>query len=92
MILKMDGKGNIFDGETGRAIWTGRAADVLGFLREREALRAEVERLRADNRQLIEAGIATCRLNEQLLQENHDLRNQLQMAMFQLSELVPTRM
>lgn len=92
MILKMDGKGNIYDGSTGRPVWTGRPADVLTILRERERLQAEVDRLQADNDQLTEAGIVTCRKMEALQQENHDLRNQLQTAMFKFSELAATRM
>lgn len=92
MILKIDGKGNIYDASTGRPVWTGRSADVLRFLREREELRAKVERLQADNDQLTEAGIVTCAMNERLIQENHDLRNQLQTAMFKFNELVAARL
>lgn len=83
MILKMDGRGNIYDAETGRALWTGEPAAVLALLKERAELQAEVDWLRADNVQLTEAGIAMVRKNEALMQECHDLRNQLQIALLE---------
>lgn len=74
-MYQLDGKGNIYDAESGRALFTGNPETVLTLLETVDALQSANQLLTTVNQELTQTIV-------QLANENHELRNQAQLGIF----------
>ena len=70
MSYQLDGKGNVYDTDAGRRVWSGDPQDVIAILEERDRVVAEVARLRELTLNIADVGFRAVYERDKLRQDS----------------------